>query len=213
MKKMLLVALYVVAGNSLFAQTWDEWWAQKKTQIKYLGQQIASLQIYIGYVEKGYHIAQQGLTAICDIKNGEFNLHGAFFSSLASVNPAIAHDAKVAAIVALQVSIVQKYKAAYGQAKQGGYFNGNEVSYIYNVFTSLLDDCANDIANLITLTTSGQLQMTDDERIKRLDGLYADMQDKYAFTQSFGNSINVMGQQRRREQQEAATMQTLYNIH
>ena len=39
--------------------------------------------------------------------------------------------------------------------------------------------------HLIAVTTDGNSEMTDDERIKRVDGIYDDMEDKYAFTQSF----------------------------
>ncbi len=46
--------------------------------------------------------------------------------------------------------------------------------------------------------------MSDDERIKRIDLLYADMQDKYVFANSFSNDINLMALQRTKELQEAS---------
>ncbi|MCH5688762.1 conjugal transfer protein TraI [Niabella sp. W65] len=53
MKKILLFLLLVVsAGSNLQAQTFAEWFQQKKTQKKYLLQQIAALQVYIGYAKK-----------------------------------------------------------------------------------------------------------------------------------------------------------------
>jgi len=49
MKKIFLFLLLVVsAGSNLQAQTFAEWFQQKKTQKKYLLQQIAALQVYIG---------------------------------------------------------------------------------------------------------------------------------------------------------------------
>ena len=44
-----------------FAQTWDEWFEQKKTQIQYLEKQIVELGIFIGDLQKGYQIVQKGL--------------------------------------------------------------------------------------------------------------------------------------------------------
>jgi hypothetical protein len=55
---------------------------QNATQIEYMIQQIALLQTYIGYVEKGYDIVNKGLTLIGDIKNGDFKLHNEFFNGL-----------------------------------------------------------------------------------------------------------------------------------
>jgi hypothetical protein len=214
MRYLSLVILIVSLQwpSSAKSQTFAEWFSQKKTQLKYLAQQIASLQVYAGYLEKGYHVAQQGLTTIGDIKNGEFNLHQAFFSSLSKVNPSVSHYTKVAEIIALQVSIVEQYKKGYKQAQQSGMFDNNEVGYIYNVFTSLLNDCTNDISELITLTTDGRLQLKDDERLQRIDLLYNDMQDKYTFTQSFCNETNVMALSRQKDINDARLMQSMYNI-
>jgi hypothetical protein len=62
-------------------------------------QQIAALQAYITVAEKGYSIAEQGLQTIGQIKNGEFNLHSAFVSSLKAVSPAVGNMAEVAEII------------------------------------------------------------------------------------------------------------------
>jgi 3-phenylpropionate/cinnamic acid dioxygenase small subunit len=58
MKKILTIFLLVTASG-VYAQNWKEWTQQKKTQIKYLVNQIAALQIYATYVEKGYAIAKK----------------------------------------------------------------------------------------------------------------------------------------------------------
>jgi hypothetical protein len=212
MKKCVLIIGCCLIAHGLFAQTWDEWWSQKKTQIKYLTQQIAALETYAGYLQKGYHIAQQGLTAISDIKNGEFNLHKDYFGSLSGVNPAIAKDARIAAIIAMQVSIVQRYRKAFAGAQSCGQFNCGEINYIYSVFTHLLDDCSNDLTELINLTTAGKYQLTDEERIKRLDVLYGNMQNKYAFAQSFSNQTSMMALARMKEGSDAMMLQQLYNV-
>ncbi len=212
MKKCVMMFVCCCMVHTLFAQTWAEWFSQKKTQIKYLAQQIAALEVYAGYLQKGYHIAQQGLTAISDIKNGEFNLHKNYFGSLSSINPAIAKDARIAAIIAMQVSIVQHYRKAFSSAQSCGQFNGGEINYIYTVFTHLLDDCSNDLTELVNLTTAGRYQLTDDERMKRLDILYGNMQSKYAFAQSFSNQTSTIALARMKESSDATMLQQLYNI-
>ena len=69
--------LFLAAGT-VEAQTFSEWFRQKKTQKKYLLQQIAALQVYIGYAQKGYRIAKEGLTTIGGFTKGEFDLHSDF---------------------------------------------------------------------------------------------------------------------------------------
>lgn len=41
--------------------------------------------------------------------------------------------------------------------------------------------------------------MKDDERIKRIDKLYTDMQDKNVFSQSFSHSAKGLSMQRRKD--------------
>ena len=89
-------------SKSSFSQTTAEWTQQKKTQIKYLVQQIIAFQTYLIYVKKGYDIAHKGITTVQNIKNGEWNLHKDFFGSLKMVNPSIEKYAKV---VSTKVSI------------------------------------------------------------------------------------------------------------
>src|SRR5438093_6658250 len=127
MKKLLIILiLSTVVMKDCAAQTFSEWFEQKETQKKYLIEQIAALQTYLGYVQKGYSIAQKGLTTISNIKNGEFNLHTDYFNSLRSVNPNIKSCAKVADIIAMQLRIVQAYKNTYRQVREWNVFNSGE---------------------------------------------------------------------------------------
>lgn len=211
MKKIgVLLILISLAGN-LHAQTGDEWFKQKKTQIKYLLQQLAALQVYEGYLSKGYNIAKGGLYAIGNIKNGEFHLHEAFVSSLSRINPAIQHDSRITDITALQLHINKLYKQCYRSASQSKQLSGSDIQYVHSVFTSLLNGCANDISDLISLTTDGQLQLGDDERIKRIDVIYKDMQSKYVFAQSFSHETNGLIRNRQKEQTEINSLTSLYN--
>ena len=58
MKKILILFLLTIIVTTTQAQTFAEWFRQKKTQKQYLIQQIAALQVYIGYAQKGYSIAK-----------------------------------------------------------------------------------------------------------------------------------------------------------
>jgi hypothetical protein len=194
------------------AQTFAEWAKQKKTQKKYLVQQIAALQVYIGYAQKGYSIAKEGLNTIGEFKRGEFNLHTGYFNSLKSVNPKIKQYAKVADIIAMQVTIVQGYSKTRRQMRESGAFNGEELDYIIHVLGRLLDDCENTLDELITVTTDGNLEMKDDERMERIDILYQNMTDKYTFSQSFNNETMVLAASRIKENNDVQTSRALYGI-
>ncbi|HCT23873.1 MAG TPA: hypothetical protein DIW54_11315 [Chitinophagaceae bacterium] len=184
------------------AQIADEWLNQKATQKKYLLQQIAALKVYLGYAKKGYNIVNGGITTIKNIKNGDLNLHRDFFNSLKNVNPAIRRYAKVADIIAYQVKIIKQTKGTLQQIRETKQFTETEMDYCKQVFDNLLDECMKTVEELILVTTSGKLEMKDDERLKRIDRLYTDVQDKYSFTCSFGEDMGILAVQRLGEQME-----------
>jgi len=82
------IIMCVLAGQ-LSAQNWQEWFRQKKTQRKYLVQQIAALKVYLEYLKEGYAVAKKGLNLVGDIKDGNFNSHAEYFGSLKLVNPSV----------------------------------------------------------------------------------------------------------------------------
>lgn len=203
MKRILLLATAgLFAFLSSKAQIADEWLNQKATQKKYLLQQIAALQVYIGYAKKGYNIVNGGITTIKNITNGDFNLHRDFFNSLKNVNPAIRRYAKVTDIIAYQVKIIKQTKGTLQQIRETKQFTETELDYCKQVFDNLLDECMKTVEELMLVTTSGKLEMKDDERLKRIDRLYADVQDKYSFTCSFSEDMGILAVQRLGEQME-----------
>ncbi|MBS1737550.1 MAG: hypothetical protein JSS98_13225 [Bacteroidetes bacterium] len=203
MKKILLTATIILSALfSSNAQTFAEWFNQKATQKKYLLQQIAALQVYLGYAKKGYTIVSSGVNTIRSIKQGDFNLHRDFFNHLKNVNPAISRYAKVAAIISYQLKIIKQTKFTIQHMRETKQFSEAERDYCKQVFDKLLDECLRTIEDLILVTTSGELEMKDNERLKRIDALYADMQDKYSFSCSFNEDIDILAVQRLGEQLE-----------
>ncbi len=197
MKHIFLI--FLLFPQLLFAQTTDEWLNQKKTQEKYLKQQIAALQVYIGYAKTGYKIVNKGLTTVQNIKKGDFNLHRDLISSFSKVNPRIKGYAKVADIIAYQLRIIKQTKEMLKGAREAGQFTANELDYCSMVIGNLLNSSLDNIEELITIITNGELSMKDNERIKRIDALYTDMQDKYSFVSSFSSAMGLLTVQRMRE--------------
>ena len=196
-----------------FSQTTAEWTQQKKTQIKYVVQQIVAFQTYLSYVKKGYDIAHKGITTVQNIKNGEWNLHKDFFGSLKIVNPSIEKYAKVADIIAMQIRILKQSKSFLNKCRQEGQFNSEELANLKKVCDKLLSECLRNIDELVMVTTSGELEMKDDERIKRIEKIYADMQDNYVFFRSFSGSMAQLSNQRLREKLEIELSEKLNGLN
>ncbi|SFH33524.1 hypothetical protein SAMN04489864_10933 [Pedobacter insulae] len=203
---VMLVALSLWAFSGS-AQTWGEIFNQKKTQKKYLLQQIAALQIYIGYAKKGYDIVGGGIHTVKDITNGEFSLHRNFFASLAAVNPAIKNSAAVAEIINGGLGIISVLKSW-----KASELNANDWGYVSLVKANLLAECASDLEQLFLVITSGKLEMKDDERLGRLEKLRLSMQDKYDFALSFSTDLQMLIRQKNREQESINQIRRWYEI-
>ena len=212
MKKIIAIAILLSLTKSMSAQTFAEWFRQKATQKKYLIQQIAALQVYIGYVSKGYSIAKKGLNTIQDIKHGDFDLHKNYFSSLASVNPRIKRYTRVADIISLEINIVRQTASVIRYCKESKQLTFSELTYLQNVFDQLLSDCSKSLDKLFAVITDGSLTMKDDERIEAIDKIYDDIVDKQVFCRSFGNTTKGLCIQRMNEQNEILFSKKLNNV-
>jgi hypothetical protein len=68
------------------------------------------------------------------------------------------------------------------------------------------------VSELITVITANELEMKDDERLKRIDTIYARIQDKYAFAKSFGEEAKVLAVQKAKDKENIETSRSLYGI-
>jgi len=209
MKKMLIMVVLVFYISRGHAQIFNEWFQQQKTQIEYLLTQIAGLQTYIGYAKKGYKIVDEGLATIGNLKNGDFQLHKDFLDALKNVNPKIRHSAQVAEMISLQVSVVRSQKLALQKAHNSDELTPTEKEYIGKVYARLLEQAAESVEALTTLITSGNLALSDDERLQRIDMLHTDMQDKYRFVRWFAGQTEMLTGNRKKETGDSKISQSL----
>ena len=210
--KITIILLLISIQINSYAQGLGEWVNQKKTQTKYLVDQIVALQVYISYLEKGYRISKDGLSLTRDIKEGEFNLHKSYLGSLKTVNPHIMKYPKIAGTLSMQMGILNEHLVTINLSKESGRFNVEELDYIKKVYSNLEDEAEKDLDELQLVITNGQMQMTDDERIKEIDRIYNRVRDKYSFSKSFSNKAKLLAQQRKNGNKEAKELKALYSI-
>ena len=203
---VMLVALSLWAFSGS-AQTWGEIFNQKKTQKKYLLEQIAALQIYIGYAKKGYDIVGSGIHAVKDVTNGEFSLHRNFFASLSLVNPAIKNSAAVGDIISGGLDVISVLKSW-----KVSELNAEDWAYVSLVKAKLFSECTSDLEELFMVITSGKLEMKDDERLGRLEKLRLSIQDKYNFACAFTAELGMLMRQRNRELESIGQIRRWYEL-
>lgn len=212
MKKYWIVTmiLWISLMQGATGQTVEEWTKQKKTQRKYLLKQIALLQTYLGYLKEGYEIADKGLTTIHAIQKGEFDLHDFFFASLMQVKPAIGNSARVLALVQGYEWMSNQVTVLYQRCEQDDQFSEAELVYFQEVFSALRQGAETALADLFNVVTDQATEMSDCQRLARVDQLYTEMQSRVAFVQVFGSRVLLMAQQRMHDQVEVQVLEGYY---
>lgn len=210
--KSFLILIVLLQATGACGQTWDEWLRQKKTQKKYLVEQIAALKIHLNTIRQGFDIAYNGLNTVYNIKQGNFNLHRDFFSSLRNVNPHIANTAKVADIIAFQLTVAREIKNITVFCRNNPHLTAEEVRYILRVYANLLLLCDANLAELNTIIKKDHSEMQDDERLNRITTLHQEMLDKVAFAQAFSSDTRALALNRARQQHEISTIAKINNV-
>ncbi|MDM8172950.1 hypothetical protein QT327_01080 [Olivibacter sp. 47] len=193
--------------NIAQAQTFSEFFKQKKTQKKYLLTQIAALQLYSGYVRDGYNIARSGLQTVKGFTNGEFSLHNVFISSLTAVSPFIRNHVKVTETMAFQLAISKLFNML---KKDVGVLSSSQKAYVEKIHAKLSEDCSRDMEELMLVIASGKIEMTEGQRLQRLDKVYMSMRDRFSFAQHFAGQVNVLKGQIRSELKSVNQIHNMY---
>jgi hypothetical protein len=190
MKELLLMAAGVLISWALSAQTVNEIFLQNSTQLQYLEEQIAALQIYAQTLQSGYHVVSSGLDTIDRIKESDFALHAGYFSSLDDISPAVNADVQVADIrlynarlptITTAIAEEGRKQAAWSALTAGIAAN---LLAAANIDGQLLDE----------VLTDGQLQLEDAERLKLIGTLYAKAKERYGFALDVLGKLEVNGQ-------------------
>jgi hypothetical protein len=209
MKKVIMIFLLVVLGSAaqLSAQS------EEAQQLLLNVEKLAQLKQILTDLKKGYIIVSTGYNTIKNISQGNFNLHKTFLDGLLAVSPTVKNYKKVGEILNFQVSIVKEYKSAFNRFKSDGNFSIGEITYLTDVYTNLFNQSVKDLDALFVVITASKLRMSDDERLKAIDNIFIDMQDKLVFLRHFNNSTTIMAIQKARDKKDTKSLKAIYGIN
>ena len=160
----------------------------------------------------GYKVLHEGYTAVKDISEGNFNLHKIFLDGLMQVSPAVKKYKRIADIINYQVRIVKEYKAAFNRFKSDQQFSVQEIDYLGKVYKNIFEQSLKSLDALLLVITAGKLRMSDDERLKAIDKIYATIEDQYSFLRDFNGNTALLSMQRKSEQAEIKMSQGIHGL-
>lgn len=184
--------------------------AQEIEQLILNIEKLTQFKAILSDMKTGYQIYQQGYGAISGISKGNFDLHNVFLSGLMAVSPTVRNYARVADIISQQARLVSEYKRNYAHFRQSGSFSADELAYMSNVYSKLINQSLKDLDELATILTAGKLRMSDAERLQSIDRLYAGSSDQLNFVCRFNRQDIVLSLQRTKDVNDIQTLKNLY---
>jgi len=206
---VIILALFVCLGSAKHASAQ----AQEMQQLILDIEKLTQLKGILSDMKTGYQIYQQGYGSISQLSKGNFDLHSVYLNGLLSINPTVRNYGRVADIITQQASLLSEYKNAYKQFKQSGSFSASELTYMSNVYGQLVNQSLQNLDDLTNVLTAGKLRMSDDERMRAIDRIYASSSDKLQFLRHFNRQGVLMNIQRSKDAGDNRTMKQLYGIN
>lgn len=176
-------------------------------------EKLTQFKAILSDMKQGYQIYQQGYGTISNLSKGNFDLHNIYLTGLMAVNPAVRNNPRIGQIVSQQNDIISEYRRYASLFRQSGTFSSHELNYFNNVYDQLVKQSNANIDELTNVTTTGQLRMSDDDRLRAIDRIYNSSSDQLQFLRYFNRKAVALSLQRGKEQNDAQQLKRLYGLN
>lgn len=152
------------------------------------------------------------LTEISDWTERQKELYSKYYTDLWKVKAAISYYQRIKDITAKQIFLVEQYKKAWSMAQQDKNFTAKEISYMYNVYSGILNESVKNLDQILLVINSFKTQMTDAQRLVLINEAANRIDENYADLVQFNSQNILMSIQRSKGQKEVQDVQKLYGL-
>ncbi|WP_461789696.1 TerB family tellurite resistance protein [Pedobacter sp.] len=175
-------------------------------------EKLSQLKNILSDMKRGYTILSGGYNTVRNIAQGNFSLHEVFLDGLMVVSPEVRKYYKVAEIVRFQGDILSGYKSMFKRLSAGNVFSAADLDYLQRVYGRLNRESLQNLDRLLMVVSSSKLRMGDEERLKAIDRIHADMLDKLVFLRAFNRDVGLLELQRSRARSEVKAVQGMFQV-
>lgn len=207
MKAIAVLFLLTLAVCPSRAQT------QEATQLVLNYEKLLQLEEILDNMYKGYKILSDGYNAIKDISEGNFDLHKTFLDRLLAVSPIVKNYYRISRIVTYQQLLIKEYRQVFDRIKNDPNLTAEEINYVGDLYEHLLRQSLRNLDELLMIVTASKLRMNDEDRLKAIDSIYLDMENKLTFLRVFNTSILALITRRAKEKNEIERVRKLHETN
>ncbi len=191
--------------------------AAVKKVIKAIDLQMQRLQnktIWLQNAQKTLEnkMSQLKLNEIKDWVEKQRKLYDDYFQELWKVKAVLAYYNRVKDIIERQVQMVNEYKGAWSLFKQDKNFTVEELDYMFNIYSGMMDESLKSIDQLFLVVNAFATQMSDAKRLEIINTVSDNLQQQYGDLKDFNNQNKMLSIQRASELGEIEYVKRLYGL-
>lgn len=152
------------------------------------------------------------LDEISDWTKKQKEIYQDYFDELWKVKSIIAYYKRITEIVQLQKQLVAEYKHAFGLIQQDKNFTSDEIDYMYNVYSGIIETSLKSLDQILLIVQSFSVQMSDADRLTLLNKAADEIEQYIADLRAFTNQNIQVSLQRTKDLGDVALIKRLYGI-
>ena len=152
------------------------------------------------------------LSEISGWSQKQTDLFSSYYQELWKIKTAIAYYSKISELTQKQVALVNSYNQAWGLIKNDKHFTANELTYMSNVYSGILQASVKDLDEILLVINANKTQMPDAKRMEIINKAADHMDSNYNDLQQFNTQNEMLSLQRAQDENEVLTLKKYYGI-
>jgi hypothetical protein len=153
------------------------------------------------------------LTEISGWTEQQRQLYSNYYTELGKIKSAISNYKRIKDITLKQAALVSEYRQAWSLFRQDNHFNPQELNYIQQVYTGILDASVKNLDEIILVVSPTKTQMTDEQRLELINNASDHLDENYNDLHQFNNQGIQLSLQRSKELNDTQSIKKLYGIN
>jgi hypothetical protein len=141
------------------------------------------------------------------------SLYQDYFDELRKVKTVISYYYRIREVTSKQLQLVAAYKNAMGLFKQDKHFTIDEIKYMSNVYSGILDESIKNLDQILFIITSFSTQMDDAKRFQIIDASANAIEQNYIDLIQFNQQNIALSLDRSRDLSEINQVKVMYGLH
>lgn len=152
------------------------------------------------------------LAEISDWTEKQKDIYSKYYADLWKVKAAISYYQRIKDITTKQVFLVEEYKKAWNLARRDKNFTPQELDYMYDVYTGILNESAKNLDQILLVVNAFKTQMSDAKRLELINEAAECIEVNYSDLRQFNTQNILTSLQRSKSQDQIEEVQQLYGI-